>query len=159
MVKSSCCRLDGCAAIISGSVMSLDKSTLRREWLAQRRSLSPADWQQRSDEICQHLRQVPAYIQARTVLAYSSYRQEPDLSPLFDDHAKVWGLPRCVDQHLVWHRFDRRIDTLQTGAFGIWEPSATWPELSASQVDLILVPCVGCAAIGWAMAVGFTIGF
>jgi 5-formyltetrahydrofolate cyclo-ligase len=134
--------------------MSLDKPTLRRQWLAQRRSLTPIEWLRWSDQICDHLRQLPEYIAARTVLAYSSYRQEPDLSPLWDDHSKVWGLPRCVDRDLVWHRFDRRIDTLQTGAFGILEPSATSPELNASQVDLILVPCVGCDRRGYRLGYG-----
>jgi 5-formyltetrahydrofolate cyclo-ligase len=132
----------------------MDKPTLRRQWLAQRRSLTPIEWRRRSDQICDRLRQLPEYIQAQTVLAYSSYRQEPDLSPLWNDHSKVWGLPRCVDRDLVWHRFDRRGDTLQTGAFGILEPSATRPVLSASQVDLILVPCVGCDRRGYRLGYG-----
>lgn len=132
----------------------MDKPTLRRQWLADRRSLSPADWQQRSGEICRQLRQLPIYQQARTVLAYSSHRQEPDLSALFDDRAKIWGLPRCVDRDLVWHRYDRRFDTLQSGAFGILEPAADWPQLLAAQVDLILVPCVGCDRRGYRLGYG-----
>jgi 5-formyltetrahydrofolate cyclo-ligase len=132
----------------------MDKPTLRRQWLAQRRSLTPIEWRQGSDQICDRLRQLPEYLQAQTVLAYSSYRQEPDLSPLWADHSKVWGLPRCVDRDLVWHCFDRRVDTLQTGAFGILEPSATCPALSAAEVDLILVPCVGCDRRGYRLGYG-----
>jgi 5-formyltetrahydrofolate cyclo-ligase len=135
-------------------VAPIDKSTRRRQWLADRRSLSPTDWRQRSDQICQNLRQFPIYQQAKTILAHSSYRQEPDLSPLFDDAGKTWGLPRCVDRDLVWHRYDSRADTLQPGAFGILEPAADWPQLVASEVDLILVPCVGCDRAGYRLGYG-----
>ncbi len=132
----------------------MDKPTLRQQWLADRTAIDPADWPQWNAQICQNLHQLPIYQQAKTVLAYSSHRQEPDLSALFDDRQKVWGLPRCVDRDLVWHRFDRRVDTLQIGAFGILAPSANWPELTAAQVDLILVPCVGCDRRGYRLGYG-----
>jgi 5-formyltetrahydrofolate cyclo-ligase len=132
----------------------MDKSTLRRQWLVDRAAIPPADWQHWSEQICQNLRQLPIYQQARTVLAYSSHRQEPDLSVLFDDRDKIWGLPRCVDRDLVWHRYDRRVDALQSGAFGILEPASDWPQLLAAQVDLILVPCVGCDRRGYRLGYG-----
>jgi 5-formyltetrahydrofolate cyclo-ligase len=132
----------------------IDKPTLRRQWLADRRAITPVDWHQWSGQICQNLRQLPQYQQARTVLAYSSYRQEPDLSALFEDAQKVWGLPRCVDRDLVWHRFDARANTLQPGAFGILEPQSDWPQLAVSEVDLILVPCVGCDRRGYRLGYG-----
>jgi 5-formyltetrahydrofolate cyclo-ligase len=134
--------------------MLVDKPTLRRQWLADRRSLSPADWQQRSAAICANLCQLPIYQQANTILAYSSYRQEPDLSALFDDREKVWGLPRCDGPDLVWHRYDPLTHTLQPGAFGILEPAADWPQLVASIVDLILVPCVGGDRAGYRLGYG-----
>ncbi len=132
----------------------LDKSTQRRQWLVDRRAIAPDDWRDWSQQICQNLRQFPIYQQVKTVLAYSSYRQEPDLSPLFDDAEKVWGLPRCVDRDLVWHRYDPSVNTLQPGAFGIWEPAADWPQLVAAAVDLILVPCVGCDRAGYRLGYG-----
>jgi 5-formyltetrahydrofolate cyclo-ligase len=134
--------------------MSFEKPTLRRQWLADRAAIAPADWQRWSEQICQNLRQLPIYQQAKTILAYSSYRQEPDLSGLFDDRQKVWGLPRCVDRDLVWHRFDSRVNTLQPGAFGILEPLSDWPQLVASAVDLILVPCVACDGRGYRLGYG-----
>jgi 5-formyltetrahydrofolate cyclo-ligase len=132
----------------------IDKPTQRRQWLADRRAIAPADWQRWSGQICHNLRQLPIYQQAKTILAYSSYRQEPDLSGLFDDRGKVWGLPRCVDRDLVWHRFDSRVDTLQPGAFGILEPESDWPQLRAAEVDLILVPAVGCDRRGYRLGYG-----
>lgn len=132
----------------------LDKSTLRRQWLRQRRSLLPQHWQQRSEQICQQLRQIPWYIHARTVLTYSSYRQEPDLSRLMNDRDKIWGLPRCIDQTLIWHRFEPRQQVLQPGSFGILEPDPASETLIAAQVDLILVPCVGCDRRGYRLGYG-----
>ncbi len=132
----------------------LDKSTLRRQWLTQRRSLSACHWQQRSEQICHQIRQVPWYINAKTVLAYSSYRQEPDLSLLMTDRDKIWGLPRCIDQTLIWHRFEPRQQVLQPGSFGILEPDPANEILVAAQVDLILVPCVGCDRQGYRLGYG-----
>jgi 5-formyltetrahydrofolate cyclo-ligase len=134
--------------------MVLDKPTQRRQWLADRRSLTPADWQQHSAAICTNLRQLPIYQQAETILAYSSYRQEPDLSPLWDDRRKLWGLPRCLGRDLVWHLFEPSLNTLQPGAFGILEPAPDWPQLAVAAVDLILVPCVGCDRRGYRLGYG-----
>jgi 5-formyltetrahydrofolate cyclo-ligase len=132
----------------------IDKSTLRRQWLADRRAIDQSNWHSWSQQICQNLRQLPIYHQAKTILAYRSFRQEPDLSPLFGDVGKVWGLPRVVGRDLVWHRYDSRVDTLPPGAFGILEPEADWPQLSASEVDLMLVPCVGCDRRGYRLGYG-----
>ena len=61
----------------------MDKVDLRRILLKQRQSLSVTQWREKSDRICQHLQQSPVFTQAQTILAYFSFRQEPDLSPLF----------------------------------------------------------------------------
>jgi 5-formyltetrahydrofolate cyclo-ligase len=43
---------------------------------------------------------------------------------------------------------------LQSGAFGILEPAADWPQLVVSEVDLILVPCLGCDRAGYRLGYG-----
>lgn len=132
----------------------MNKDQLRRQWLAQRRSLPQSDWQQRSLAICQQLQQSPWYQQARTVLIYSSYRQEPDLSHLLLNTDKVWGYPRCVGQNLQWHYFQPGQDQLQPGAFGILEPAPDQPQLPAAAVDLILLPAVGLDHCGYRLGYG-----
>ncbi len=120
----------------------MGKVELRKLLLQQRKNLSESEWQSKSQQICEQMRKLPTFQQAQTVLAYCSFRQEPDLSTLFAASSKTWGLPRCVGQSMVWHIYS--LGGLQTGAYGILEPKPELPTLQAEQVDLILVPCVGC---------------
>ena len=134
--------------------MDEDKAAWRRSLLTTRRSLSPADWQTRSQQLAQRLQTVEWFQQAHTILSYASVRQEPDLSSLFP-LAKQWGLPRCVGRSLVWHRWHPADSLpLQSGAFGILEPAPELPTLTADQVDLLLVPAVGCDRHGYRLGYG-----
>jgi 5-formyltetrahydrofolate cyclo-ligase len=130
----------------------MNKVELRRSLLKTRTSLAPESWREASDRLCAHLQATPALIQARTVLAYFSFRQEPDLSPLFE-LAQTWGFPRCVGQDLQWHRWSPGQER-QSGAFGILEPPSQAPMLTAAEVDLILVPCVACDVRGYRLGYG-----
>jgi 5-formyltetrahydrofolate cyclo-ligase len=129
------------------------KRDLRQSLLAQRQSLTVAEWQQRSHCLCKHLQAYLTQIQAQTVLAYISTRQEPDLSPLFDLPHLTWGLPRCQGQTLQWHRWTPS-QPLVSGKYGIQEPQTDWPQLSPEAVDLILVPAVACDHQGYRLGYG-----
>lgn len=120
--------------------MSLDKSTLRKRILQQRQSLSAEEWQHKSNLICDRLKNLTLFQEAQTVLAYFSFRREPDLASLFDLD-KNWGFPRCVDKSLIWHLWQPGTE-LQTGKYGITEPLSTAPTIASSAADLILVPTV-----------------
>jgi 5-formyltetrahydrofolate cyclo-ligase len=130
------------------------KQQIRRQLLQQRQALSPEDWQERSDRICEHLRQTVWFQQAHIIFAYLSFRQEPTLQSLFDDHHQ-WGLPRCFGLELVWHHWRPTVpDQLQQGRYGITEPKADVPILSLAAADLILVPAVACNAQGYRLGYG-----
>ena len=134
----------------------MEKASLRRQLLRARQALTVEEWREKSDRICQHIWQSELYRHARTVLAYRSFRQEPDLEPLFSDERSVaptWGFPRCVDKSLVWHCWSQG-SLMQTGAYGILEPHSDWPEVEAETVDLILVPAVACDARGYRLGYG-----
>lgn len=131
----------------------MKKKALRRQLLQQRQALTRESWQEKSDRLCSRLQGLPLFSNATTILAYTSFRQEPDLNALFRDRQKQWGLPRCVDKSLLWHRWqpDRG---LKVGAYGIFEPEADLPVLEAKEVDLILVPAVSCDRSGYRLGYG-----
>lgn len=130
----------------------MDKRQLRRRLMQTRQSLSLGDWREKSDRICAHLQAFPRFATAITRLAYFSSRQEPDLSPLFGD-GRRWGFPRCVEKSLLWHAW-KPGEALSQGMFGIFEPHAALALLEPQQVDLLLVPCVGCDRLGYRLGYG-----
>ncbi|MBH8572796.1 5-formyltetrahydrofolate cyclo-ligase [Nostocaceae cyanobacterium CENA369] len=129
------------------------KAELRRTLLKARQSMSVRDWREKSDRICSHLQTSVLFAQAKTILAYFSFRQEPDLSPLFANTKYRWGFPRCVGKSLHWHIWEPN-DTLQFGAYGISEPHANAPSIDPAEVDLILVPSVACDYQGYRLGYG-----
>ncbi|MEA5549804.1 5-formyltetrahydrofolate cyclo-ligase [Anabaena cylindrica UHCC 0172] len=123
--------------------LSLNKAKLRRNLLKTRQSLTVEDWREKSDRICSQIQTSILFTQATTILAYFSFRQEPDLSPLFTDSQRRWGFPRCVGQSLSWHLWEPD-NPLQIGNYGINEPHSAAPIINPGEVDLILVPSVAC---------------
>lgn len=130
-----------------------DKAQLRGHLLKVRKSLLVAEWREKSDRICNHLQSSELFSRSRSILAYLSFRQEPDLSPLWMDSKQQWGFPRCVAKSLVWHHY-RPGDALNPGAYGILEPSADAPIFPPDEVDLILVPAVACDRNGYRLGYG-----
>ncbi len=128
------------------------KLELRRQLLKKRRSLPAELWREKSDNLCHKLQSLPLFAQATTILAYFSFRQEPDLNSLFEIK-KVWGFPRCVDKSLLWHRWQPG-EELKKGAYGIFEPDANSVAITAKEVDLILVPAVACDQKGYRLGYG-----
>lgn len=131
---------------------TVDKTQLRRSLLAQRRSLSSQAWQTQSVAICGHLSRWEPFQRARTVLSYFSFRQEPDLLPLYA-YPKVWGFPRCVGSALAWHHWSLG-EAWAIGSFGIREPHASAPMVDPGEVDLLLVPAVACDRRGYRLGYG-----
>ncbi|MCC5602692.1 5-formyltetrahydrofolate cyclo-ligase [Nostoc favosum] len=132
----------------------LNKAELRRTLLKTRQSMSVGEWREKSDRLRSHLQNSTLFTQAKTILAYFSFRQEPDLSPLFANTKYRWGFPRCVDKKsLCWHIWAPN-DSIQSGAYGITEPHPDAPILDPDEVDLILVPSVACDYQGYRLGYG-----
>ena len=130
----------------------LDKSSLRLKILQRRQSLTFAEWQDKSQQICDRLESNTIFKEAKTILAYFSFRQEADLSPLFTMD-KNWAFPRCVGKSLVWHCWQPE-EELQTGKYGIQEPLTTAKVISPKSADLILVPMVAGDRNGYRLGYG-----
>ncbi|MBE9205647.1 5-formyltetrahydrofolate cyclo-ligase [Nostoc sp. LEGE 06077] len=133
--------------------IQLDKAKLRRTLLKQRQSMSVKEWREKSDRICTTLQTLIHYDEAKTILAYFSFRQEPDLSSLFADTKYKWGFPRCVGNSLSWHTW-KSGESLQINSYGISEPHPDAPIIYPSKVDLILVPSVAGDSRGYRLGYG-----
>ena len=131
----------------------LNKAELRRTLLKTRQSMPTWEWREKSDRICTQLQSSILFQQAKTILAYFSFRQEPDISPLFANTNCRWGFPRCIGKSLYWHSWKPN-DLLQIGAYGIPEPHANAPKIDPAAVDLILVPSVACDYQGYRLGYG-----
>lgn len=121
--------------------------------------MHPDLWREKSDRLCAHLQSWSGFAQARTVLAYFSFRQEPDLKPLFASRQR-WGFPRCEGKAMIWHVWSAtgsgmpRPYPLQSGSYGIPEPHPDSPQIRPEDVDLILVPAVACDVNGYRLGYG-----
>lgn len=130
------------------------KTNLRRRLLKARQNIPAQVWRQKSDQICDHLSRWEYFRRCRVILAYTSFRQEPDLSPLTQHHG-YWGLPRCVGKTLSWHLWTPQdAGALVRGAYGILEPHPDSPLVDPDLVDLILVPAVACDVKGYRLGYG-----
>ena len=93
----------------------------------------------------------------KTVLAYCSVGNEPSTLALIDSLLKSGRkvcLPLCTDLDEEGHRtgaFDAMearvitsFDDLIAGAYGIPEPKADTELVPAEEIDIVILPCVGC---------------
>lgn len=137
------------------SLSQANKATLRRTLLQVRQAMPKGVWQEKSHQLCLHLKASHYFTQARTVLAYFSFRQEPDLSFLLttDSGQRIWGVPRCQGTSLIWHTWQPGNAT-HVGSYGICEPHPDLPLLVAEQVDLILIPAIACDVKGYRLGYG-----
>jgi 5-formyltetrahydrofolate cyclo-ligase len=129
------------------------KTELRRAFLKTRLALSLPEWNERSDRLCKKLQTSTFLTPGKIILAYFSFRQEPDLSSLFVNQQYRWGFPRCIGKSLTWH-FWQPGHPLKINTYGICEPDPQAPMITPREVDLILVPCLACDYQGYRLGYG-----
>jgi 5-formyltetrahydrofolate cyclo-ligase len=87
------------------------------------------------------------YQDAGCILAFASMKREPDTTALVRAavrDCKILGLPRVRGRDLVFHRIDSTAYPVQTGPFGIQEPSPSVPVLRLEEITqhnvVVIVP-------------------
>lgn len=122
------------------------KRRLRREALARRNALTPAEIEERSTVIARQVMRLPAYQRARARLLFMSVGSEVLTDGLIANSLRVGArvvLPRVVgpEEALVLHEVCDLERDVAPGWMGIPEPiPGHCPEYSPEQVDFILVP-------------------
>jgi len=119
----------------------MNKSELRRHFCSLREGLPAEEVTTASVALCQRLAAWPVLQEAKTILTYLAFRNEPDLSFLFDLLPQVcWTAPRIEEQRLILHPYDPT--RLVRHRFGMLEPAADLLVVDPTTLDLILVPGV-----------------
>jgi 5-formyltetrahydrofolate cyclo-ligase len=122
------------------------KGALRREILARRDAVDPAVRARQSAGALLRVAALPAFRQARVVLAYASFGSELDTGPFLRDvlaSGRALVLPRVdrAGRRLALHRVRDLDADLEAGTWGIPEPAPDRCGPAApGEIDFVLVP-------------------
>ncbi|MEN9574174.1 MAG: hypothetical protein RL514_2029 [Verrucomicrobiota bacterium] len=135
------------------------KSVLREQIRARFRSISPAERDVTSPQVCARVKASSSWQTARAVLLFFPLPSEPDISPLLIDviaSGKLLALPRFNATTNAYEPVQIRelARELVTGPFGVGEPTADCPLVTMNRLDLALVPGLGFDARGYRLGRG-----
>jgi 5-formyltetrahydrofolate cyclo-ligase len=128
------------------------KSALRQKFLAKRLALSSESMESEGRAIGDYLSQWSRFQEARSILSFLAFRNEPDLVTLMKARTdKQWAIPRCVGKELSWHVYPSPVRKNQ---YGIPEPLADSPLFEPAEADLCLVPLLAWDSRGYRLGYG-----
>ena len=93
--------------------------------------------------LCENILAHPWFLEARTVMGFSTIFPEPDILAVLQASlrmGKTLALPRCGVEGSMTARRVTSLSELKPGAFGILEPTEMLPVIEPEQLDLILTP-------------------
>lgn len=94
-------------------------------------------------QICQNLRQLPEFIQARTILAFAPLANEINIWPLLESLAignQQLCLPLITGHGIMEARVVDNISQLHAGSYGIAQPPLDAAQIAPVNIDLVLTP-------------------
>ena len=135
---------------LAGSVRSAYKQPCRQYEralaMSRRKALSPALRIEKSLQICDRLKQLPALKKARTVLSYKADGSEVNLDEInqfLEAQAIRVAYPVTGADGIMEAYLPHDKDSFEKGAFGILAPVLSKStHLLPEEIDLILIPCV-----------------
>ena len=125
-----------------------EKQLLRKTIRAAERELPQSYKDRSSAEICAHLAAMPEYLAADTVFAFVGTAREIDTTAFLEDvlaRGKRLCVPLCVGDGLMDLHHITSLEQLNTGAYGIQEPSEDTPIVPVDEVDFAVIPCLSCS--------------
>lgn len=132
-------------------LIAAKKAAVRREVKQQVKLLTAAEIEAASSAILAQTLCLPAFAAARTVMAYSALPGEPQTAALWQavwQQGKRLCLPVCIAPGVMEARLLNTAAELVTDRHGIPCPPESAPVIEPADIDLIIVPCVACAADG-----------
>ena len=134
-----------------------EKALLRREMRARSHALPDGQRAAADAAIRAAVLASDPYRAAESVFAYLGVGWEIETLPLLRRilaDGKRLALPLCVSPHEMEPRLVSDLGCLVPGAYGIPEPPAEAPRLSADAIGLTLVPCVAADRRGYRLGQG-----
>lgn len=135
------------------------KKQIREDILKARISLDRQQVNMKSKIICDKIQQFPGFQNGHTVMAYLPFRNEVDVTPLFDylwDRKKRVVIPVCETKNIALIPSELRDmeEDLQPGTWGILEPKADkLRPIQPRDIDCIIIPGVAfdpsCNRLGY----------
>ena len=132
------------------------KVRVRKECRQMRQVLGEAFRARSSQAICAKIEDWPIFQKAHVILGYMPVKAEVDLRSLLERYpGKSWVLPRILPEEnhtMCFHPYDPQRLTMHP--FGMAEPAADLPVVSAQQIELALVPGLAFDRNGWRLGYG-----
>ncbi|MGL4624888.1 MAG: 5-formyltetrahydrofolate cyclo-ligase [Culicoidibacterales bacterium] len=112
------------------------KAEIRERMIARRQTLNVSEAMNTSAQICQRVRELPCWQEAKVIGLYAPIQNEVNAMLLMQDHTKEFAFPKILGDGIM--RFHSGDGDLAIGQYGIMEP------INSKQVqpDLIVVPLV-----------------
>jgi 5-formyltetrahydrofolate cyclo-ligase len=117
-----------------------DKSEIRAEVRRRIKELSGEDKSQSATKIFTTIESDPHFIEARCIALFAAMKDEVSTEyalNAWQEMGKRIVVPRVEGD--IMRFYDYSPETMQSGAFGIMEPTSN-DEISAEEIDLIIVP-------------------
>lgn len=135
------------------------KSTIRREMIARRNSITREEMMAKSELIQKRLMGLPAYLESKTIVLYANFDNEVSTSMIFDEALKdgkkvLFPCIREVEKELVFFPVRGR-NELKVGPFGISAPKyVEGRSNSIGEAGLLLIPGVAYDLTGGRIGYG-----
>ena len=127
------------------------KAALRAEMASIR--LRPDERSLDSAAICERVKALPEWAEARVILLFAALPDEPNVDALWDQSKQVC-LPRFRSDRTYEAAFVRDPAGLVSGQFGILEPPKNAVCAGPSEVDVVITPGVAFDADGYRLGRG-----
>jgi len=141
--------------------MSIDlrtsKALIRKEALARRAALTPAEVQTRSAAIADTVCALPIFASARCICSYLAIDHEVETRGIISaalQTGKDVVLPRVVHHDTLMLHAISSLEGLTPGPYGILQPAPDLPPVLPHEVDLFLTPGVAFDAAGHRLGYG-----